>query len=518
MKVESEIFNLSFTEKIHRSKDPNLSLEERYYWSQTTLSELWDFFNNAPCGFHSLNAEGILTRINQTELDWLGLDWEAVGTLHRSAMLSPKSQAAFAPNFKKLKTEGHIENIEAEYVRSDSSILPVLVNAKAVYDSEGQYIGSHTTVLDLTEQKRISHELAELYQSAPCGYFDIDSNFNITRINQTALDWLGYTEGELLGQPYTTFVASKVLIPMDVLMTHKRIGNLERDLVRKDGSVFPSFGNILVMTDEAGRFAGIRSTFFDITEKKKMEAELRQTNEELYHANQDKNRFIGIASHDLQSPITAIDMSAEILQKNAPNLSEIQKKLLNSIRAATARMNYLVQNILNINRIERGMVSNDWRTVNLKTMLWDITSRNQVFAQRKNIIIHQLVPDNVDWNIRTEPNYLTQAVENLVNNAIKFSPKGKNIRLSLEKITDKEESFKIIVADEGQGIKEEDMPRLFGRFQKLSARPTDGEVSTGLGLSVSKEFIEQIGGRIICQSIWGLGTTFTIWLPMRYEV
>lgn len=111
----------------------------------------------------------------------------------------------------------------------------------------------------------------------------------------------------------------------------------------------------------------------------------------------------------------------------------------------------------------------------------------------------------------TEPNYLTQAVENILSNAIKFSHKNKSITIELRRRGDE---MDILIEDEGQGIKAEEMPRLFGRFQKLSARPTGNEISTGLGLSVAKEFVDVLRGRISVKSEWAIGTTFTVTLPV----
>jgi signal transduction histidine kinase len=206
-------------------------------------------------------------------------------------------------------------------------------------------------------------------------------------------------------------------------------------------------------------------------------------------------------------------MSAELLEKATPHPTQMQQKMIKSIRSAADRMNYLVTNILNINRIERGMISDDWRDIHLKTMIWDVVNRYQLFAARKNIEIIQLVDENEKWVIRTEPNYLIQAVENLLSNAIKFSERGKKIRIKLYKNV-KSNEYRIDIQDEGQGIRAEEMPLLFGKFQKLTARPTAGETSTGLGLSVAKEFIEILRGSIECQSEWGVGTTFTVCLPI----
>ena len=110
----------------------------------------------------------------------------------------------------------------------------------------------------------------------------------------------------------------------------------------------------------------------------------------------------------------------------------------------------------------------------------------------------------------TEPHYLTQILENLVSNALKYLHKGKTVTLSLRKNKD---GVQIIVSDEGQGFKAEEMHLLYHRFQQLAARPTAGEASTGLGLSVVKEYVEILRGDIICVSEWGKGAAFTVTLP-----
>ena len=119
------------------------------------------------------------------------------------------------------------------------------------------------------------------------------------------------------------------------------------------------------------------------------------------------------------------------------------------MHASAERMHFLVMDMLTLSRIERGVVSDDYRTVNLKTFIWDITNRFQIFANRKNITLRQDIDEKQDWRFVTEPNYLTQILENLVSNAIKYSHKNKTVTLSLRKNT---EGVQIIVADEGQGF------------------------------------------------------------------
>ena len=408
---------------------------------------------------------------------------------------------------------------EVEYLlkRKDGSAFSCILNATVVKNQITNATEVRIAAFDITAHKRLENELNSLYNTAPCGYYSVDENRLVTRMNDTLLNWLGYTRDEVVGKVQTLafIVRSDDDYQEQQQIKFKQnsvLKEVESMMKRKDGSLFPAVFNVVAVKDAAGNVTEVRVVAFDITAHKRLENELKATSEQLFEANEDKNKFIGIASHDLQNPITAILMSAELLQKATPHPTPMQQKLFGNIKSSADRMSYLVSNILTINRIERGMVSDDWRTVNLKSIVWDIASRNQIFANRKNIQIHQFADDATNWNILTEPNYLTQAIENLLSNAIKFSHKNKNIMLDLVR---RDDEMDIVIADEGQGIKEQDMHRLFGRFQKLSARPTGNEVSTGLGLSVTKEFVDVLKGRISVKSTWGIGTTFTVTLPIK---
>lgn len=359
------------------------------------------------------------------------------------------------------------------------------------------------------------NEIQDLYDNAPVGYHSIDKNGLITRINNIHLKWLGYTREEVEGKMNVREfllenVQQRFEERFEMLKQEGHHENLEILLKRKDSSTFPVLLNTSVIYDENEQFLSTRTVIWDMTEKKKLEESLRKTSEALFQANQDKNRFIGMASHDLQNPITAISMSVELLQKTGANLTPMQKRLLVNMHASAERMHYLVTDMLNLNRLERGVVSDDYREVNLKSYIWDTVNRFHIFANRKNITIRQDIDENEDWRFMTEPNYLIQILENLVSNAIKYSYKGQTVTVSLLKNT---EGVQIIVADKGQGLKAEEMPLLYRRFQQLSARPTAGEASTGLGLSVVKEYVEILRGHISCESEWGKGATFTVSLP-----
>ena len=356
-------------------------------------------------------------------------------------------------------------------------------------------------------------EIEDFYNNAPVGYHSTDEKGIVVRMNDTELRWLGYERSEVIGKmPIGAFHTEGDLVEK-AFEEFKKTGFVHNELFRmrrKDGSTFDVLLSATAIYDENGQYKMSRTVLTDVTERKVLTDELRRVNAELYHLNEEKNRFVGITSHDLQNPLSAISMSAEMLQKTGGNLTEMQRKLVKNIRTTADRMAILVKNILNLNRIERGVTQPDFQTVNVKSLAWDVVNRFLIFAEKKKINLHFNAPDGVDFTLSSDANFVVQILENLISNALKFSDKEKNVFVSLSKSATYVE---IKICDEGQGIKTEEVGLLFGRFQKLSARPTGGESSTGLGLSIVKEYVELLRGTLDVESTWGVGSTFTLQLP-----
>ncbi len=370
---------------------------------------------------------------------------------------------------------------------------------------------------DVEEYVKAITTTSKFYNNAPIGYHSVDANANIVHINDTELQWLGYSREELIGTPYSLLRHLNEL-PEE----HKQlfeefkkgalVKNLPVQLYKKDGTTLHVLITSIPMFDSKGVFNMSRSFVLDVTEQKRLEDELKKANEELFHLNQEKNRFIGIASHDLQNPISAIMMTTELLRKTASNLTDVQRKLIRNIENSTERMSSLIKNILNLNRIERGIIKPEFKQMNVKSCVWDVVNRNMIFAERKKIKLIFNAHSEKDLTIDTDCNYFSHVIENLVSNAIKFTHTGKTVEVTLEK---KEKSVRVHVKDEGQGIKHEELHLLFHQFEKLSARPTAGEYSTGLGLSIAREYAQILRGSIEVESEWGLGSTFTLVMPIE---
>lgn len=240
--------------------------------------------------------------------------------------------------------------------------------------------------------------------------------------------------------------------------------------------------------------------------------ELQTTNERLSTLNMEMQEIIGIVSHDLKNPITAIRGLSELVHSGFSEGEQVKEISIQISRTAD-RMLELVKNILDINRLESG-------SMQMNTVVFSITpiveSVLRAFAEQaaaKNITLH-CSNESSDALVRADEQAIIQVLENLISNAVKYSPHGKNVFVGVKA---SQKVVRIEVHDEGSGISPDDMKKLFGKFARLSARPTGGEHSTGLGLSIVKKMVEAMNGRVWCESETGdglqTGATFIVELP-----
>jgi PAS domain S-box-containing protein len=370
---------------------------------------------------------------------------------------------------------------------------------------------------DVEEIKKLLVVSDKYFNNSPVGYHFLDAELNIISINDTESNWLGYQREALIGKPYSMIAKPEnqdfsIQSKLKTYITDGSVRSLPVELTRKDGSNMSVLVSSNAIYDTDGIFKMTRTVVVDISEQKRLENELKKANEELFHLNQEKNRFIGIASHDLQNPISAIMMTTELFKKTGSNLSDVQRKLLRNVENATVRMSSLIKNVLNLNRIERGIIQPEFKLMNVKSCVWDVVNRNMIFAERKKIKLIFNALNEKELNLATDCNYFSHIIENLISNAIKFTNTGKTVEVTVEK---KDKTIRVHVKDEGQGIKHEELHLLFQQFEKLSARPTAGEYSTGLGLSIAREYAQILRGSIEVESEWGIGSTFTLVMPIE---
>lgn len=236
---------------------------------------------------------------------------------------------------------------------------------------------------------------------------------------------------------------------------------------------------------------------------------LIRLNEKEVKLRMDISKFMGNAAHDLRSPLNAINSINELLKMDADQLSEEHRQFLDFISESTAQMAALINNLLEVNKFEEGTLAVTPEHVDIHAMLKTLLFGHETSMYRKNIKI-KTDSDFEEQTVFTDKGIFVQIADNLISNAIKYSPPGKKVEVLLKEDPG---GFRLTVNDQGAGIPESDMPRLYRRYQTLSTRPTAGEKSTGLGLSIVKELVDLIGGTIDVMSDQDVGTTFTVLFP-----
>jgi signal transduction histidine kinase len=234
--------------------------------------------------------------------------------------------------------------------------------------------------------------------------------------------------------------------------------------------------------------------------------EIEKKNEELNYMNQEKDRFVGIVSHDLQNGISAMMLTLSMLEKDTSSINEKQWNYIKRLHRSTANMYKLLSDFLTVNRIQRGVIEPLYSLVNLGNLVQDLVDGYEDVAARKNLKLNYKNSCE-DAFFRTDMSYAGIIADNLISNAIKYSPRGKEIDI---KVCKKGTWYMLEVKDYGPGIPEGDTAKLYGRFQKLSTKPTAGEPSNGLGLSIVKDLVDSLKAGIQCKSKVGQGTTFTV--------
>jgi two-component system, sensor histidine kinase and response regulator len=225
--------------------------------------------------------------------------------------------------------------------------------------------------------------------------------------------------------------------------------------------------------------------------------------------NDEKNEFMGIVAHDLRSPLGTINGFADLILDDAQMARADVEDSTRRIRDTATRMAEMVQNLLDANRIERGEIELNLVSTDVLALVAGVVETQRSRATAKNQTLH-LESATGPVRARIDPSVMVQVLENLVSNAVKYSPPGKNICVRLKQEAN---AVRCEVQDEGPGLSAEDQKKLFGKFARLSAKPTGGEHSTGLGLSIVKKMVEAMHGRVWCESQPGEGATFIVQLP-----
>ncbi len=352
---------------------------------------------------------------------------------------------------------------------------------------------------------------AELYEHAPCGYVSTQPNGIIVRINQTLLSWIGMEREQLVGKRH---FRELLTIPGQIyyenhfhpiLLLESRVNEVALDLKIPGRHPLPTLVIGMLKRDASGAPTVMRFTVFNATDRRAYEQDLLKKTKELNLLNARKNELLGMAAHDLRTPLGAISTYSNLLASELGNtLSPIHREFLDTILDMSAFMSVLITDILDVTAIESGNLRLDCTSQAIEPILRRAVAINGVLSRKKGITIQNDMPEGETF-CSIDRRKIDQVLNNLLGNAMKYSHAGTTIKMSLGIDSDQ---VTIAIRDQGQGIPAEELERIFTPFKSGSVGATAGEHSTGLGLAIVKSIIAGHGGKIWVTSTVGEGSTF----------
>lgn len=242
--------------------------------------------------------------------------------------------------------------------------------------------------------------------------------------------------------------------------------------------------------------------------------EINERNRKLKELSDFKDEILGIAAHDLRSPLSAIQMTAKLLQHYAAKMDEQEKKeSLDGMVKKTDHMMKMLNEMLDISVIESGKLTLKKKPVNLEEILEEHYQQVIPLARSKNIGMDIHIQEDLP-QISVDIDKLGEVLDNFLTNSIKYTPSGGSVKLEAERV---DHSIRVCVQDSGVGIRQGELKKLFKKFSRTSSKPTGGETSTGLGLAIAKKIVDLHEGDIWVESEYGKGSRFYFTLPLEKE-
>jgi len=396
-----------------------------------------------------------------------------------------------------------VMNYETIHRRKDGSDFPVATTLQLIQEDDGSS-GFVAIVRDITERKAhenrlldAEHRMRAVIETVVDGIVTIDSRGMVCSFNPAAEDIFGYSANEVIGRNVNLLMPNPYRTEHDTYLSNyltsgeRKIIGIGREVtgLRKDGATFPMELAVSEMEVSGERmFTGIVR---DITERKRLD--------------RMKSEFISTVSHELRTPLTSIRGALSlVLSKAAKELSGKPLRMLEVAERNSERLTLLINDILDLEKIESGRMEFEFGEVNLVSVARQAVLDNEGYAQKHHVrLALGYMPEQAI--IYGDDNRLLQVFANLISNAVKYSPENGIVEIS---VLPRGHSFRVEVRDHGSGIPEAFRNQIFQRFAQADSSNTREKGGTGLGLSITKAIVERHEGQIDFESEPGKGTAF----------
>ncbi|HUH12241.1 MAG TPA: response regulator [Longimicrobiales bacterium] len=475
--------------------------------------------------------------------------------IRRAEVLSVELDTPIAPGFEALvfKASRGIEDIyELTYIRKDGSRFPAVVSVTALRDGQDAIIGYLLIGTDNTARQRVEEERMKLDQRLRDQHFYtrslIESNIDalmttdprgiITDVNKQTEALTGRTRDELIGAPFKSCFTDPVRAEAGInrVLLEGKVTDYELTARARDGTLTVVSYNASTFHDRDRNLQGVFASARDMTEVKRYEQTLQRTNVELEEASRMKSEFLANMSHELRTPLNAIIGFSELMKDGLVGpLSKQQDRFVGDIFSSGQHLLSLINDILDLSKVEAGKMELDLEPVPIAAMFGNSLSIIREKAAARHIRL-ELDAARELGTIQVDARKVKQILYNLLSNAVKFSNDGGRVVLSARRVdaddvgqragpwagrsftaadSDFPEFLRISVSDEGVGVSEEGLQRLFQPFTQVDSGLARKFEGTGLGLAMVKLLAELHGGAVAMESAEGEGSVFTVWLPMR---
>lgn len=478
-------------------------------------------FENVHDGIYQSTIDGKILTANPALVTMLGYDSEEElkrMNIGRDIYVNASDRDSY---LLKIKEEGNLEDSELILKKKDGSHIIVLEHSHIVQDANGKILYYEGTLTDITRRKKAEEDLMLFKHSVDIHYdaaYWMDRNGSFVYVNNAACQGTGYSREELIGRHVSLLNPKATEERMNFIWDElKKVGSLKMESVhrRKDGTTFP----VEIVSSLVHHGDKIINCGFarDITDRKKTEDELRKNEErfrKLFEKAEEsdklKTAFLHNISHEIRTPMNVIVGFTSLMDSSTLS-DETRKQYIDIIAQSSNQLLTIISDIVDISNIETGHIKVSQDMVNINVLIRKIYEQYSYRAKADNISI-TLNTSLADSSAATtcDEIKLIQVISNLLNNAFKFTKKG-SIDLGYDLAG---EDLVFYVRDTGIGISKENFSKIFDRFYQVED-PSNKTGGTGLGLSLSKAYVEMMGGRIWLESTPGKGSTFYFTLPFK---
>ncbi len=501
-------------------------------------------------------VDNVMVSVNSSFIELTGYEEEELTGKTSKDMHLWKDWADRERILEKLEVDAVVNNFEARFVKKTGEMIYVFISASVI--DLGGVRHALWIIRDFTDRKKMEDALRSseersrtIIDTIPDPYFESDLKGRILYINAAFSSLMGYTLEELRQVNYLTYLDDKNnTIVVDLYKTVYRTGltmkNVDVEITVKNGEKRLVNLSVSLIRDPEGKPTGFHGIVRDITEKKKAEELIRQSEKSLREysetlearvrertaelekskvaaevASRAKSDFMANISHEFQTPLNSVIGFTKVLQDRMfGELNEKQDEFLRYIADAGTSLSRIITEILDASHISTGSVNLNLMSISLVGMLSKTSKMLALLMEEKNQVMAMDVDLDADIRIEVDEQKIQQVFFHLLSNAVKYTPEGGKISVRAFRTRQESsgrEGINIAFTDTGIGIKAEDLPRLFQAFGTLESPYTRSGEGIGMGLALTKKLVELHDGTIHVESEYGRGSCFTVFLPLRQK-